>query len=260
LVHEYTNIDAAIWPVAVAIPAARRADMPASRFVSADAATPRQLRRRAAHALASLNAENQREQGEHLMGAQSTWPFGPAERRQSGAGGSLHERESPDQTQEDQEPAYPAIAEMARLLRDIRGNMLTAGAVLASITIGIAFEARFAARASQSGVPRVIDIGLLLGLIVCWLRALVLLALAGRPVLNRLSELRWRTGAPLDPRPHWVKLPPVGADPDVWTWSRAHVLLGAARLARYRACLAEKWIYITAGYFLVWTAVIIIGR
>ena len=50
-------------------------------------------------------------------------------------------------------------------------------------------------------------------IVACWLAAVVLLAWASRPVLNRVSQLRWVTGAPLDPRPRWVTLPPVGAEP-----------------------------------------------
>ncbi|HWG62684.1 MAG TPA: hypothetical protein VG253_13320, partial [Streptosporangiaceae bacterium] len=45
----------------------------------------------------------------------------------------------------------------------------------------------------------------------------------------------------------WVTLPPVGADPAVWTWNRAYLLLGAARLARYRMQFADTWTYFTGG-------------
>ena len=78
----------------------------------------------------------------------------------------------------------------------------------------------------------VANVGLLGGVLACWLVAVFLLARAGRPVLNAVSELRWVTGAPLDPRAGWLTLPPVGAAPAEWTWNRAHLLLGAARLAR----------------------------
>ena len=39
------------------------------------------------------------------------------------------------------------------------------------------------------------------------------------------------------------------ADPEEWTWTRAHLLLGAARLARRRAQIADTWTYIVAAYF-----------
>ena len=148
---------------------------------------------------------------------------------------------------------------MAGLLRDTRGNMLVGGGVLGAITIGIALEATFSSRALRPGPVGVINVGLLCGMLVCWLRAVTLLALAGRPVLDALSELRWRTGAPLDPRPRWLTLPPIESSPGEWTWIRAHLLLGAARLARYRIQLADTWTYLTAACFLVWTAVILTG-
>ncbi|MGH3295872.1 MAG: hypothetical protein ACRDP7_29145, partial [Trebonia sp.] len=110
------------------------------------------------------------------------------------------------------------------------------------------------------GVVGVINFGLLCGIVLCGLVAAFLLARASRPVLNALSELRWVTGAPLDPRPGWVTLPPVGADPGEWTWNRAYLLLGAARLARYRMQFADTWTYFTGGCFLAWTMLVILGR
>jgi len=71
--------------------------------------------------------------------------------------------------------------------------------------------------------------------------------------------MRWKTGAPIDPRARWLTLPPTGADPQEWTWVRAHLLLGAARLARSRAQTADTWTYIVAAYFLVWTVVVLLG-
>jgi hypothetical protein len=164
-----------------------------------------------------------------------------------------------DQVQQDRGPAHALIGELAGLLRETRGYLLAGGAVLGAITIGIALEAGFAARALQPGALRLVNIALLLGLVLCWLRAVTLLALAGRPVLNALSELRWQTGSPLDPRAEWLTLPPVGAYLDEWSWTRAHLLLGAARLARHRVQLADKWVYVTASCFVVWTAIVIIG-
>jgi hypothetical protein len=123
----------------------------------------------------------------------------------------------------------------------------------------MALEARFAARMLQPGIFRAVNVGLLFGLLCCLLIATVMLTVANRPTIYALNELRWVTGAPLDTRARWVTLPPVGADPDQWTWIRAHLLVGAARLARERAHRADTWTYLTAAYFLVWTAVIAIG-
>ncbi len=148
---------------------------------------------------------------------------------------------------------------MAGLLRDTRGSMLMGGGVLSAITVGMALEAAFSARALRPDVVGVANAGLLCGLLFCWLRAVILLALAGRPVLNLLSELRWKAGAPLDPRPRWTTLPPIGTDQEEWTWVRAHLLLGAARLARYRIQLADTWTYAAAACFMAWTVLVFLG-
>jgi hypothetical protein len=149
---------------------------------------------------------------------------------------------------------------MADLLRDTRGSLMTDGCLLGAITIGLALEAGLSARAFRPSLAGVINLGLLGGIVFCWLVAVFLLARASRPALSTVSELRWVTGAPLDPRPGWVTLPPVGADPAEWTWNRAYLLLGAARLARCRMEFADTWTYFTSGCFLAWTMIIILGR
>jgi hypothetical protein len=166
----------------------------------------------------------------------------------------------PERAQSDHEPAHVVIGEMADLLRDTRGGMITDGCLLGAITVGFALEAGPSADALRPGLAGVIDLGLLSVLAFCWMAAAFLLAWAGRPVLDTVSELRWITGAPLDPRPEWVTLPPVGADPAEWTRDRAYLLLGAARLARYRMRLADTWTYFTGGCFLAWTVIIILVR
>jgi hypothetical protein len=160
----------------------------------------------------------------------------------------------------DRAPAHVVISDMADLLRDTRASMMKDGCLLGAITIGFALEAGLSAGELRPSPAGVINLGLLAGIVVCWLAAVLLLAWAGRPVLSTLNELRWVTGAPLDPRPGWVTLPPVGADPAEWTWNRAYLLLGAARLARYRMLYADTWTYFTGGCFLAWTAITIIGR
>jgi len=187
-----------------------------------------------------------------------SWPSGPAEGYYPDDD-SAQDQTLPDQALEDQGPALAVISEMAGLLRDTRGNLLISAGVLGAITIGLALEAAFSAVALRPGVTGVFNGVLLCGLLACWLRAALLLATAGRPVVNALSELRWRTGAPVDPRPRWLTLPPAGTNPEEWTWIRAHLLLGAARLARYRLQRADTWTYVTAAGFLVWTSVILLG-
>jgi hypothetical protein len=36
-------------------------------------------------------------------------------------------------------------------------------------------------------------------------------------------------------------------------------LLGAARMTRCRIQLADTWTYVTAAFFLIWTAVVLLG-
>ncbi len=188
------------------------------------------------------------------MTARPSWPPGPADGYHAGDKPAVLNRAHPDET-----PAHEVIAVMAGLLRDTRGHMLLGGIVLGAATIGIALEAALSGRAVRPDAAGAVNAALLCGLLSCWLRAAILLALAGRPVLNTLSELRWSTGAPLDPRARWLTLPPAHTSPGEWTWTRAHLLLGAARLARYRTQLAGTWAFITATYFLAWTAIIFLG-
>jgi hypothetical protein len=169
------------------------------------------------------------------------------------------DRAQPDRALPDQGPAQEAIGEMSWLLRDMRANMIMGGMVLGAITIGIAAEAAFSPHAVRPNVAGAVNVGLLCGLLFCWLRAVTLLFLASRPVHNQLSEMRWKTGAPLDSRPSWLTVPPVGTSAEEWSWKQAHLLLAAARLARYRIQLADTWTYVTAAYFLVWTAIVFLG-
>jgi hypothetical protein len=183
-----------------------------------------------------------------------SWPYRPAQ--------GHHPRGQilSDQAQPDQGPAQEVIGQMAWLLRDTRGSMLLGGSVLSAITIAIGVEAAFSVHAVRAGLAGAVNAGLLSGLLLCWLAAVSLLALASRPLHDMLSEMRWKTGAPVDPRAGWLTLPPAGTDPGEWTWTSAHLLLGAARMTRRRAQIADTWTYITAAYFLIWTVVILLGQ
>lgn len=182
-----------------------------------------------------------------------SWPYQPA-RGHDPQGRDLRDRAQPDQG-----PVQEAIGEMAWLLRDTRSSMFLGGGVLSAITIAIGLEAAFSGHAMRPGVLGVVNVGLLSGLLLCWLAAVIMLAVANRPVHNVLSEMRWKTGAPIDPRAGWLTLPPAGSDPQEWTWARAHLLLSAARMARRRTQVADTWTYIAAAYFLLWTVVILLG-
>jgi hypothetical protein len=147
---------------------------------------------------------------------------------------------------------------MAWLLRDTRGSMLLGGSVLSAITIGIALEAAFSSSVLRPGVAGLASAGLLCVLILCWLRAGVLLLLAGRPVLDQLNDQRWRAGAPLDPRrARWLTI--AAPEENVGAWARVNLLLGAARIRRERIHLVDTWTFITAGCFLAWTVTVLLG-
>jgi hypothetical protein len=186
------------------------------------------------------------------MTGRPSWPYRPAR------GHNPQGRNLPDRAQPDRGPAQEAIGEMAWLLHDTRSSMFLGGGVLSALTIAIGLEAAFSGHAVRPGVAGAVNVGLLAGLLICWLIAVVMLAIANRPVHNTLSEMRWKLGAPIDPRAGWLTLP-AGTGPQEWTWARAHLLLGAARLARRRSQIADTWTYIAAAYFLLWTVVILLG-
>ena len=188
-----------------------------------------------------------------------TWPSRPSGSYRPD-GDYVHKHTQPDHGLLDKEPAHALIGEMAGLLRNTRVNMLTGASVLGAITIGTALQAGIWAKVLGLSPVGVINLGLMSGFAFSWLIAVFLLASAGRPVLNALGELRWRTGSPLDPRAPWLTLPPLGSNSEEWTWTRAHVLVGAARLSRYRIQLADTWTFVAAAFFMVCTAVFLLGR
>ena len=167
------------------------------------------------------------------------------------------DRDQLDRELPDRGPAQEAIAEMAWLLRDTRGSMLLDGSVLSAITIGIAVEAAFSPSVLRPSAAGLACAALLAGLIMCWLRAGVLLLLAGRPVLDQLNDQRWRAGAPVDPRVGWLMVPPSEENADAW--ARVSLLLGAARIRRERIHLVDTWTFITAACFLAWTVTVLLG-
>jgi hypothetical protein len=145
---------------------------------------------------------------------------------------------------------------MAWLLRDTRGSILLGGGMLIAIAVGIGFEAAFSRAALRPGVAGLVGLVLLGGAVLCWLRAVALRLLAGRPVLDQLNESRWRTGGPVDLRLPWLSMPSIEDSEAAWNWARVNLLLSAARIRRERVHLADTWTFIAAAAFLVWTAVL----
>jgi hypothetical protein len=191
-----------------------------------------------------------------FMTATPTWPTGPSGSYRSD-GDYFHEQ--PGRALLGKEPAHALIGELAGLLRSTRGHMMAAASVLGAIAIGAAVQAGIWAKVLRPSPAGVINLGLMSGFALSWLVAGLLLASAGRPVLDALGELRWRTGSPLDPRAPWLTVPPVGANGEEWSWIRAHLLVGAARLSRYRIQLANTWTFVAAAFFMACTAVFLFG-
>ena len=107
------------------------------------------------------------------------WPSGPAE-------GYYHDdyavqdQTVPNPALSEQGEALGVITELAALLRDTRVNLSISAGTLAAITIGVALEAAFSARALRPGALGIVNFALLCGLLACWLRALLLLAHVGQ--------------------------------------------------------------------------------
>jgi hypothetical protein len=156
------------------------------------------------------------------------------------------------------ELAQEVIGDVAGMLNDIRPTMRLSGSILGGLTLGIALEAALAPSPLGHGAGSVAVVVLLICLIVSWLRAATLLVMAGRPVLGIVSDHHWEAGTALDPRAPWLTLPRIDATPQEWTWVRAHLLVGAARIRMTRTQSALTWIAITTGFFLFWTASVIL--
>jgi hypothetical protein len=155
--------------------------------------------------------------------------------------------------------AQELIGDMAGLLNNTRSTMALDCGILAGLTLGISLEAILAPAPLRHGAAGVASTVLLVCLVACWLTAMALLVLAGRPILGIVSDHRWKAGAPLDPRARWLTLPPIKATPEEWTWVRAHLLLGAARIRMNRMQAALNWTFVTTAIFLAWTAVALLS-
>lgn len=155
--------------------------------------------------------------------------------------------------------AQELIGDMAGLLNNTRSTMFLDCGILAGLALGIALEAALAPGSPRHGAAGVASSVLLVCLVASWLTAMALLVLAGRPVLGIVSDHRWKAGAPLDPRARWLSLPAIEATPEEWTWVRAHLLLGAARIRMNRVQAALNWTFVSTAVFLAWTVVALLG-
>jgi hypothetical protein len=156
--------------------------------------------------------------------------------------------------------AQELIGDMAGLLNNTRPTMFLGGGILAALTVGIALEAALASSPFGPGAYGLAGAVSLAGVVICWLKAVTTLVLAGRPILGIVSDHRWKAGAPLDPRARWLNLPKIDATPEEWTWVRAHLLVGAARIRMERVQGALTWTLITTAFFLMWTVIIFLSH
>jgi hypothetical protein len=134
------------------------------------------------------------------------------------------------------------VTDLTEMLGDTRASLLISGGLLMTGGLGVALAALRATRWGGAELALLGPLGLLL--LLGWLRAAVLLALADRPVADALSMLRWRTGAPVDLMVPWI---PSGLDristPDP---AALHVLIAGTWLRQERSHRALRWA-VTAG-------------
>jgi hypothetical protein len=154
---------------------------------------------------------------------------------------------------EDADSSLAAIGEMTSLLVDTRGCLWLSGGLLAAGALGLALAVATWPAPHVTGYARLCCLGLL-PVMLSWVRAAILLVLAGRPVADVLSELRWRTGAPVDPSAPWVRWGTGGTARAQLGWDQARALISAAYLGRSRAQLAIGWAVVAVGGLCVWTA------
>ena len=148
-----------------------------------------------------------------------------------------------------------AIGALTHLLEDTRTGTWLAGALLTATAMCLAVTGTLWPLPLRAGAT-VCCLVLLAAVLLTWVRAGVLLALAGQPVTSALAELRRHTGAPLQPAAPWV---PGGMSRatafDLSRW-HAQSLIAAASLRQARTQLALRWAMLAAGACCVWTAVV----
>jgi hypothetical protein len=122
--------------------------------------------------------------------------------------------------------------------------------LLAAVLVG---AATVTSALAVSKRPLAIDVAwLLMPVVLSWLAAAVLLAVSESPVSRTFGEIRWMTGAPVDPSAPWS---PLGAYPSAdaeVTWDYVVALIAAATRQQARARLALSGAVVTTVLFLLW--------
>jgi hypothetical protein len=135
----------------------------------------------------------------------------------------------------DVDNSLAAVSEVTAMLGSTRWCILASGGLLAAGAVGFSIVVATWPVARGEGGGGLCCLGLLAVVMLSWLRAATLLALAERPVASALGELRRRTGAPVDPSVPWV---PFGVRRTLLTdlgWEHAWALVAAATLRHTRA-------------------------
>lgn len=163
---------------------------------------------------------------------------------------------------DEQVDAAKLVGDIGELLNDARPVMRMTAALLAGLSVAIALEAGLASSPLRPGAAGAVSVVLLLVLAPSWLTSLVMLSLAGRPVLGMLSNHRWRAGAPLDLRAPWhtiKKIKDIDASPEDWTFLRARLMISVASTRLERVQTALNCVLVTTALFLAWTVMVFVS-
>src|SRR6266566_1685357 len=162
------------------------------------------------------------------------------------------------ETVDDRSPAGETLREMNELLRDTRPSVRMSRAIVVAVTVGAAVEAAAVPINLHAGVGTVVCLGLLAALALSVIRTTALMALAGRPLMNQLGELRRQTGAPVDPTVPWtpVRILPLASPAAVR--DRAQRALAAAHFRSERLHLALGWATVAMIGFCAWSLALLI--
>jgi hypothetical protein len=145
------------------------------------------------------------------------------------------------------------VTQITSLLSDTRCIVLASGALLTADIVGSAVV--MSALLGRKEVAAVSTLGLLLLVMLSWMRTSALVVHAEWPVAVAFGELRRVTGAPVDPSAPWL---PTGAQPAVGPdlgWEQAAPLIAAANLRHTRARHALLWAVITTIGLCVWIVI-----
>lgn len=168
------------------------------------------------------------------------------------SGGVPAARATPPRSDANDDLAW--TGELAVLLGDTRACMLFSGSLLgaALIEMTIVLAARPLSR--LTGAAGLYCGCLLAVVMISWLWAAALVALAEVPAARALGELRRKSGAPVDLSVPWVTFGHRLMTVSELGPEDMLVLIGAVTRRHARACLAARWAIAAATGFFAWSA------